>query len=123
MSVEIQILFVLLHTFYGLNFPENLRFQTQTLNLCEDSFFSFKLWKNVNPLFYFIFYIFRVSDCNLSERSCEVLSSVLTAPSSTLRELDMSHNILMDSGVKLLCRELKSPHCQLEKLRSGLFEC
>ncbi|XP_063324104.1 NACHT, LRR and PYD domains-containing protein 12-like, partial [Pelmatolapia mariae] len=58
-----------------------------------------------------------VSDCNLSERSCEVLSSVLTAPSSTLRELDMSNNILMDSGVKLLCRELKSPHCQLEKLR------
>uniref|UniRef100_A0A3Q2X3V5 B30.2/SPRY domain-containing protein n=1 Tax=Haplochromis burtoni TaxID=8153 RepID=A0A3Q2X3V5_HAPBU len=58
----------------------------------------------------------RLSVCNLSERNCEALSLVLSSQSSSLKELDLSDNNLEDSGVKLLCAGVESPHCTLESL-------
>ncbi|XP_041863373.1 NLR family CARD domain-containing protein 3-like isoform X3 [Melanotaenia boesemani] len=58
----------------------------------------------------------RLSVCDLSERSCEALSSALSSQSSSLRELNLSNNDLQDSGVKHLCGGLESLNCKLEIL-------
>ncbi|KAG7522116.1 NACHT, LRR and PYD domains-containing protein 12-like [Solea senegalensis] len=60
--------------------------------------------------------------CSLSEISCPFLVSVLKSNSSHLRDLDLSENYgLRDSGVKLLCSGLESPHCRVKTL--GLSRC
>ncbi|XP_051794983.1 NLR family CARD domain-containing protein 3-like isoform X2 [Acanthochromis polyacanthus] len=58
-----------------------------------------------------------LSGCNLSERSCGALSSVLSSQSSSVTELDLSNNNLQDSGVESLSAGLESPHCKLEAVR------
>ncbi|KAL6483858.1 hypothetical protein MHYP_G00087300, partial [Metynnis hypsauchen] len=58
-----------------------------------------------------------LSGCDLSERSCAALASVLSSNSSSLRELDLRNNNLCDSGVTLLSAGLEDQHCKLETLR------
>uniref|UniRef100_A0A3Q4HG34 NACHT domain-containing protein n=1 Tax=Neolamprologus brichardi TaxID=32507 RepID=A0A3Q4HG34_NEOBR len=67
--------------------------------------------------------LLKVSCHDLSERSLKSLASVLSSQSSGLRELDLSYNNLQDSGVKLLCEGLQSPHCKLETLSATQGTC
>uniref|UniRef100_A0A8C9Z685 NACHT domain-containing protein n=1 Tax=Sander lucioperca TaxID=283035 RepID=A0A8C9Z685_SANLU len=73
-----------------------------------------KCLQNGNSHFVFNF---RLSNCNLTYRCCENISSVLSSKSSGLEELDLSGNDLLDSGVELLSHGLKSPNCKLQRLR------
>ncbi|XP_062387777.1 NACHT, LRR and PYD domains-containing protein 12-like [Sardina pilchardus] len=58
----------------------------------------------------------RLADCKLTDKSCDVVASVLQSPNSLI-ELDLSNNDLGDSGVQLLSEGLSSPHCKLQTLR------
>ncbi|XP_072567645.1 NACHT, LRR and PYD domains-containing protein 3-like [Paramormyrops kingsleyae] len=58
-----------------------------------------------------------LNSCNLTDTCCEVLASALRSNSSQLTELDLSDNVLQDSGVKLLSAGLGDSHCKLERLR------
>ncbi|XP_019132707.2 protein NLRC3-like isoform X2 [Larimichthys crocea] len=59
----------------------------------------------------------KFSGCGLSETHCEVVASALKSNPSHLTELDLSKNMLQDSGVKTLSTGLESTNCRLETLR------
>ncbi|XP_036378002.1 NACHT, LRR and PYD domains-containing protein 3-like [Megalops cyprinoides] len=58
----------------------------------------------------------RLSGCQITERGCGYLASVLHSNPSHLRELDLSYNHPGDSGVRALSAGLDDPNCKLEKL-------
>ncbi|XP_035377177.1 NACHT, LRR and PYD domains-containing protein 3-like [Electrophorus electricus] len=61
--------------------------------------------------------ILRLTVCNLTEISGEILALSLQSPSSLLKELELCNNDLHDSGIKMLSYGLKNLHCKLEILR------
>lgn len=73
--------------------------------------------------FLFLNLYHRLVNCFLTAKSCEFLALVLSSTSSSLTELDLSMNNLMDSGVRLISPGLQSPHCKLETLRSAQVFC
>ncbi|XP_029552312.1 NACHT, LRR and PYD domains-containing protein 12 isoform X2 [Salmo trutta] len=54
--------------------------------------------------------------CKLTWECCEAMAAALSSTSS-LRELDLSHNYLGNSGVMMLSAGLGNPHCKLMILR------
>uniref|UniRef100_A0A4W5N456 Uncharacterized protein n=1 Tax=Hucho hucho TaxID=62062 RepID=A0A4W5N456_9TELE len=62
-------------------------------------------------------FLFRLSQCNITEEGCASLASALRLNPSHPRELDLSRNNPGDSGVKMLSTVLKDPKCKLQKLR------
>ncbi|XP_062386044.1 NACHT, LRR and PYD domains-containing protein 3-like [Sardina pilchardus] len=62
----------------------------------------------------------RFADCKLTDKSCEIVTSVLQSPNSLL-QLDLNHNDLGDSGVQLLSKGLSSLNCKIHTLR--LSDC
>ncbi|XP_062394512.1 NACHT, LRR and PYD domains-containing protein 3-like isoform X2 [Sardina pilchardus] len=62
----------------------------------------------------------RLADCKLTDKSCEIVASVLQSPNSLL-QLDLIDNDLGDSGVHLLSNGLSNISCKLHTLR--LSDC
>ena len=62
----------------------------------------------------------RLAECKLTDKSCGIVATVLQSP-NTLTELDLSNNVLGDSGIQFLSNGLSSPHCKLQTLRLVLY--
>ncbi|KAG1948362.1 NACHT, LRR and PYD domains-containing protein 12-like [Pimephales promelas] len=56
-------------------------------------------------------------DCGVKDEGCVALASVLSSNPSHMRELNLSENILGNSGMKLISGGIKDPQCKLEKLK------
>ena len=59
----------------------------------------------------------RLSNCDLTEKSCSYLASALTSHSSSLTQLDLRGNNLSASDVEQLSALVNDPHYKLETLR------
>ncbi|XP_020357307.1 stonustoxin subunit beta-like [Oncorhynchus kisutch] len=70
-----------------------------------------------------VYHLFRLNMCRLTSNCCEALAPALSSNSQHLRELELSDNDLLDSGVKLLSAGLANAHCKLEILSMDRGEC
>uniref|UniRef100_A0A8C1LNK0 NACHT domain-containing protein n=1 Tax=Cyprinus carpio TaxID=7962 RepID=A0A8C1LNK0_CYPCA len=66
----------------------------------------------------------RLNNCELTEKSCSVLATVLSSK-TILKELNLNNSRLLDSGVKEICEGLKNPVCELKilNLHTTTAEC
>ena len=64
----------------------------------------------------------RLNKSSITEEGCAALTSALSSNPSHLKELDLSENILGNSGVKKICFLLNNQCCKLQKLGSVLVK-
>ncbi|KAI2650826.1 Ribonuclease inhibitor [Labeo rohita] len=62
----------------------------------------------------------RLNNCELTEKSCSVLATVLSSK-TILKEMNLNNSRLLNSGVKEICEGLKNPVCELKILK--LSDC
>ncbi|XP_063062689.1 NACHT, LRR and PYD domains-containing protein 3-like [Engraulis encrasicolus] len=65
---------------------------------------------------------FLLKGCNLREKDCSHLASILTSQSSSITKLDLSQNELLDAGMKHLRSGLKHKNSKLEILELSYCE-
>ncbi len=65
----------------------------------------------------FIYCIYRLSDCSITEEGYKALASALRSNSSHLIELDLTGNDPGQSGVKELSDVLQDGRCTLKTIR------
>lgn len=58
-----------------------------------------------------------LSNCSIGNQGCRALALALQSENLYLRGLDLSKNMLEDTGLQLLSVGLKDPHCNLEKVQ------
>ncbi|XP_049322621.1 ribonuclease inhibitor-like [Astyanax mexicanus] len=59
----------------------------------------------------------KLSNSNVTEEGCAALSAALCSNPSHLIELDLSENVVGNSGVKHLCDLLNNQYCKLQRLK------
>lgn len=116
-TVGVLVISAVIVLWLSLSYQENNIVSMMSKYLPKDHFFylvrlQWSFIKDAYKCFY------RLSWCELSEKSCSGLSSsVLSSASCNLTELNLSHNDLLDSGVQMLADGLQSIHCKLEILK------
>jgi len=59
-------------------------------------------------------FLFRLNNYEMTEKSCAVLSTVLSK-NTILEEMDLNNSRLLDSGVKEICEGLKKSKLKILK--------
>ncbi|XP_076140052.1 NACHT, LRR and PYD domains-containing protein 3-like [Alosa pseudoharengus] len=58
----------------------------------------------------------RLTECKLSANCGEIVASALKSEHSPLRVLDLKRSYLTETGLKMVCSGLITPHCKLQSL-------